>query len=332
VLFHTTERTLTAVLPVALSLPDTLDPDYLQRVAAAWNQAATALLQSRTLVKRVGWMTRVVRPVASVELILTEQLLNEFPELGGIDSLLMPPESLDWPRQTTNQTLVSITIDARRAPVTKGFGVDAVAGAIDALLEELDACARGLKHFKFTVGAPLSPGEIVQFVHVAADPSLDTAQNLESDQLLSEVAGVVPSLDTPPEIDTSDWNYVRFNQSYHRAYWVAEWSDSDRSIHPLSVMQPNVPGIQTVAAVFSRSGINDAPLAAMRPGFDESLKSAPVEQASLVVVAAPSADHLAIQCDALEEAALRAGFELRPLHGRHDRGLIAALPYGFPVK
>jgi hypothetical protein len=332
VLFNDVDRTVTAVLPLALRLPESLDPAYCQRVAAAWQQAVSALLSSRVLVKRVGWTTRVVRPVAAVELLLTEELQREFPDLASIDSLLMVPESIEWPRVPMDQTFVSVTVDARRAPVDSSFGADIESGAVEALLIELDAVARGLKHFNFSVGAPLSPGELVQYVHVCADPSLDADQNLERGQLLSEAVGVVPTLDAPPEVDTSDWNFARFNESYHRAYWVAEWpplyGDGTMPHHPLMALRPEVPGIQTVAGMFSRAGVSDAPLAHLKAGFEASLRDAVPQQVALVVLAAPSTEHLAIQSNTLEAAGLKAGFEFRPLHGRHDHGLLASLPYG----
>jgi hypothetical protein len=319
-------------LPLTLALPETLDNAYLGRVAAAWTDAVTALLHSRHLVKRVTWITRVVRRVADIELVVTDELRAQFPDLESVDALAFGAQSLQWPKLSADQTYVCVSVDARRTPIVKGFGVDPERGAVIALLAELEAVAKGLKHFGFVASAPLSPSEIVQLVHVASDPSLDVEQSLDRERLLAERVGVVPMLDVAPEIDGSAWHFARINESYHRGYWVSEWplagTDQFSVNHPLRALRPDVSGIQTVSGAFSRGGVSAAPLAHLRAGFDASLSTAEIVQASIVVLTAPSADHLGVQSDQLEYAGLKGGTEYRPLHGRHEAATLAALPLG----
>jgi hypothetical protein len=53
-----------------------------------------------------------------------------------------------------------------------------------------------------------------------------------------------------------------------------------------------------------------------------------LEYAGLVVVTSPDADTLERSSAEWEQAAARAGLELRPLDGRHDLAVAATLPLG----
>ena len=55
---------------------------------------------------------------------------------------------------------------------------------------------------------------------------------------------------------------------------------------------------------------------------------AELEFAGLVTVTAADEDALALACASYEQAAAQAGLDLRALDGRHDLGLVCALPLG----
>jgi hypothetical protein len=55
---------------------------------------------------------------------------------------------------------------------------------------------------------------------------------------------------------------------------------------------------------------------------------AELEYAGFVTVTAPDEESLAVACASYEQAAAQAGLELRAVDGRHDLGLVCALPLG----
>ncbi len=154
------------------------------------------------------------------------------------------------------------------------------------------------------------------------------------------------------------WSRVRTDGTWHAVYWVAQWPRTEVPADFLGslVLSPDVR--RTVSVVMEpvgparaarqveqarTSGIADAELR-RRGGFlatarrrreEESLAAREAELADghaqyrfcgYVAVTATSADELAAACGHAEQAAARAGLELRRCYGDQARAFLATLP------
>ena len=259
---------------------------------------------------------------------------------------------------TDHEVLVTVTVDQRRLRGAGRRRSGRLAMAAEILVEELRLLDGRLRAAGLTVDAPLSPAELADTIRRRFDPhgSILPARP----ESLAAAAGVVSGLRAAPLATEAAWSHVRIDGTVHRTFWVAEWPRLDV---PPNWMEPLIlhPGAaRTVSVVYepvppgrSRRQVDrEATKLASdeeqraRAGFrigarHRRQQGALAEReaelvagfgelcfAGFVTVSAASPDRLdAASADYLQAAA-QAGLELRRLDGRHDSGLLCALPVG----
>jgi hypothetical protein len=167
-------------------------------------------------------------------------------------------------------------------------------------------------------------------------------------------------LEWGPMVVEADWRHVRVDGAYHRAYRVAGWPRLPVTGDWLGGLLADTACTRTVAVVLEPVPMGRAARAAdrevmareadsdlkERKGFRvnarERKRLADAERrerelseghaefgfVGLVTVTAPTLDQLDGNCAVVEQAAAQCLLDLRPLDARHDRGWVAALPFG----
>ena len=263
------------------------------------------------------------------------------------------------PMNVGHEVLVTVTVDPRRVSNGRARPDADHDGVIDALLEELRLVSMRLEAASLSVGAPLSPPQIAETLRLRLDPTcrpqFDTRQ-----ASLAELAGLVSRYSAGPLATSTDWAHLRTDGSLHRTYWVAEWPRLDVGPSWLEPLLLHGAGVRTFSLHYEpvppsraqrRIDRDSTRLAAdeeqrSRAGFRIGARHrraqtavqereaelvagyAELEYAGFVTVTAPDEESLAIACASYEQAAAQAGLELRAVDGRHDLGLVCALPLG----
>jgi hypothetical protein len=263
------------------------------------------------------------------------------------------------PMTVAHEVLVTVTVDPRRVSNGRARAGTEHDGVVQALLEELRLVSMRLEAATLVVGAPLSPPQIAEALRLRLDPACRPQFETRSASL-AELVGLVSRYSAVPLAALINWDHLRTDGSLHRTYWVAEWPRLDVGPNWLEPLLLHGAGVRTFSLHYEpvppsraqrRIDRDSTRLAAdeeqrARAGFRIGARHrraqtavaereaelvagyAELEYAGFVTVTAPDEDALAIACASYEQAAAQAGLELRALDGRHDLGVVCALPLG----
>lgn len=259
------------------------------------------------------------------------------------------------PMAVQHEAVVTVTVDTRKVRGNRANG-NPRDTAIEALMEELRLLTGRLEAGGLDVDPPLSASRTAEMLRLRLDPASAPSLTARA-RTLAELAGVSLA-SMGPLATASEWGHVRVDGSCHRTYWVAEWPRLEVGPNWLEPVLLHAGGVRTFALHYEpvppsrsqrRIDRDSTRLAAdeeqrSRAGFRIGARHrraqsavlereaelvagyAELEYAGFVTVSAPDPDALARSCSEHEQLAAQAGLELRALDGRHDLGLVCALP------
>jgi hypothetical protein len=351
------DRTVSASVPVQGREFSLIERADQERIVQQWGDALAGFCVERGSVVRAR-VTEWSAPagVADNESFVAEHGADPVrsPARRAYDELLAEA----GPMAVRHEALITVTVDPRRVRSRKGAD-DAEATASEVLLEELRLLTVRLEAAGLAVGAPLSVGQTAEVLRTRLDPRAAGRLTARSASL-AQLAGVVSPYSSGPLATAAEWTEVRVDGSCHRAYWIAEWPRLDVGPNWLEPLLLHAGGVRTFAVHYEpvppsrsqrRVDRDSTRLAAdeeqrSRAGFRIGARHrraqsavlereaelvagyAELEYAGFVVVSASDSETLARSCAEYEQVAAQAGLELRALEGRHDLGLVCALPIG----
>ena len=325
-----------------------------EHLVAAWGNALAGFCREGGSVSSVRWTEwKAPAGVERCEAFLAEEGTGTGDAVSGYRSLLATAASAS----TAHDVLITVTIDQRLVGGrrrTRG----GQSAAVDALLEQLRLLTTRLEVCGLRVDPPLSPAELADVIRQRLDPHRAVA--VRRSESLAAAAGVTPTHRAFPNATETSWSHIRVDGSAHRSFWVAEWPRLDvppNWIEPL-LLHPGA--VRTVSVVYepvppgqsrrqvdreatklvsdeeqrARSGFR---IGARHRRLQEALAEREAELvagyaelcfAGFVTVSVPEPAQLDVACAGYVQAAAQAGLDLRRLDGRHDVGLLCALPIG----
>ena len=262
------------------------------------------------------------------------------------------------PMAVRHEALVTVTVDPRRLRGRRG-GDNADEAAIDALLEEVRLVTVRLEAAGLAVEPPLSSSRTSEVLRLRLDPTCAPRFAVRAASL-AQLAGVVSPYSAGPLATSAEWAHSRVDGSWHRTYWIAEWPRLDVAPNWLEPLLLHAGGVRTFAIHYEpvppsrsqrRVDRDSTRLAAdeeqrSRAGFRIGARHrraqsavlereaelvagyAELEYAGFVTVSAEDVESLIRSCAEYEQVAAQSGLELRALEGRHDLGVVCALPVG----
>lgn len=262
------------------------------------------------------------------------------------------------PMAVRHEALVTVTVDPRRVRGRRA-AENAEAQAVEVLLEEVRLLSVRMETAGLAVDPPLSMTRTAETLRVRLDPSAAGPITTRAASL-AQLAGIVSPYSAGPLAVSAEWGHVRVDGSCHRAYWIAQWPRLDVGPNWLEPLLLHPGGVRTFAIHYEpvppsrsqrRIDRDSTRLAAdeeqrSRAGFRIGARHrraqsavlereselvagyAELEYAGFVIVSAPDVETLTRSCSEYEQVAAQAGLELRSLEGRHDLGVICALPVG----
>lgn len=349
---------VSASVPVRGSEFSLLERADQERVLHQWGEVLAAFCADRGAVSRV----RCTEWAAAAE--LDEHLSFAEARSGGLDSTAPGRHYRELlteaaPHTVAHDVLVTVTVDPRRVRAQRRARIRAHEAAIEILGEELRLLTSRLDAAGLATGAPLSPTQTAEAFRVRIDPAAQPGIRARR-RTLAELVGGVSAYNTGPLATELGWRAVRCDGSWHRTFWVAEWPRFETGPGWLEPLLLRAGATRTFAVHYepvppsrSRRQIDrDATRLATdeeqraRTGFrigahHRRAQTAVAEReaelvagyaelayAGFLIVTAPDRDELDRSCAEYEQAAARSGLELRALDGRHDTGLVCALPLG----
>jgi hypothetical protein len=263
------------------------------------------------------------------------------------------------PLATRHEVLVTVTVDLRRVRAGRGDGQRPEDTAVELLLEELRLLTTRLEAAGLDVAPPLSPVQTAETLRLRCDPAVGRHLDTRAGSLAA-MAGVVSRYNTAPLATEAKWSHVRADGALHRTYWVAEWPRLDVPPNWMEPMLLHAGGTRTFALHYepvppsrsqrridrdstrlatdeeqrTRTGFRigahhrRAQAAVLEREAELVAGYGELEYAGFITVTADDEDTLARSCAEYEQVAAQAGLELRGLDGRHDLGLVCALPLG----
>lgn len=260
------------------------------------------------------------------------------------------------PMAVRHEAVVTVTVDTRKVRGGRSAG-DPLDAAVEALMEELRLLTGRLEAGGLDVDPPLSVARTAEMVRLRLDPGSAPVLAARASSL-AELAGVVSTASMGPLATATEWDHVRVDRTCHRTYWVAEWPRLEVGPNWLEPVLLHAGGVRTFALHYEpvapsrsqrRIDRDSTRLAAdeeqrSRAGFRVGARHrraqsavlereaelvagyAELEYAGFLTVSAPDPEVLARSCAEHEQVAAQAGLELRALDGRHDLGLVCALP------
>ena len=326
-----------------------------ERLVAGWGDVLGGFCREDGPVSEVRWTERLA-PTRADDCVryLDECGAGETDAGRSYRGLLAEAEAVS----RGHDVLVTVTVDRRRLRRGRRPSEGRSDLAVDELLEELRLLTGRLMAAGLGVDAPLSPAELGDAVRFRFDPCGTTRRPRPGS--LAVAAGMAGALPCSPLATDTAWSHLRVDGTVHRTFWVAEWPRLEVPpnwiepliLHPGAVRvvsllyEPVPPGrsrrhIDREATKLasdeeqrSRAGFRIGARHHRRQGAlldrEAELVAGYGELcfAGFVTVAADSLDALDAACADYLQAAAQAGLELRRLDGRHDRGLLCALPVG----
>lgn len=257
------------------------------------------------------------------------------------------------PLAVRHEALLTVTVDERGRRSSGGDGPVAL------LVEELRLLTSRLESAGLEVDAPLSAARTADAFRVRLDASAAPAVAARARSLAALAGAAVPAA-IGPTATASEWSYLRADGSCHRTYWVAEWPRLEVGPNWLEPVLLHAGGVRTFSLHFEpvppsrsqrRIDRDATRLAAdeeqrVRAGFRVGARHqrakvavqereaelvagfAELEYAGFLTVSAADPEALARSCAEHEQVAAQAGLDLCALDGRHDLGVVCALPVG----
>jgi len=247
-----------------------------------------------------------------------------------------------------HETLLALTVSARRAGRAVRAGGGGHAGGCAVVLRQVAALRRRLADIGITTSAPLGPAAVAAAMRRATLPAAEAA-----------LASASARWPWPMAYDAG-WAQLRADATWHAVYWVAEWPRTEVGadfLCPLLllpdvrrtvavVMEPIAPAVAARQVEQARTAdLADAELR-RRGGFlatarrrreEEVLARREAELADghaqirfsgYVAVTADTPEALADACGRVEQAAAHAGLELRRCFGDQLEAFACSLPLG----
>ena len=360
VVHDVTAGVLTGVLRVngdgqfSLSAADTQDG----RVAL-WGDALAGFCRERLTVCRIVWQewstsTSVQTSASGVDPARTWGLGE-----AAADYVELVTHAA--PRSVSHDTLVSISVDLAALPTRRTRPVDALAGGLQLLTEELRLFTARLEGTGLHVEPPLSPAQLTVAVRSRSGPFSESHTAALSTSLAAGLGVTTAGL--APMVVDENWDHVRVDRAIHRSWWVQGWPRLEVPAAWMDLLLLGGDCTRTVTVVFepispsqaARSideasvALESAQAAKSKRGFriraGERRLRDEVERrehelvagygdlayCGLVTVTARSLDELDDAAADFEQSTAHAGVQLRPLEGRHAMGWVAGLPLGRTV-
>ena len=243
-------------------------------------------------------------------------------------------------------------------PARRTRPIDALAGGLQLLIEELRLFTVRLEAAGLRVDPPLSPAELTMAVRTRSAPFAESQHVALASSLAAGLG--VSAADLAPMAVAEEWECVRVDRAIHRSWWVEGWPRSEVPAIWMDLLLLGGQCTRTVTVVFepvspsqsARSvdeasvALESAEAAKSKRGFrvraserrlrdeverrEHELVAGYGELAycGLITVTAPTLDELDDAAADFEQAATHAGVQLRPLEGRHGAGWVAGLPLG----
>ena len=344
----------TAVLSVRARSIGLLPTSEHERRLDRWGRLLASLARGGTAIRRVQVLERTAPCDAGALTEFLEQardpsVADDHAARRSYDALL------DGASRVTqdHEVLIAVQVDQRRAwsraardPHLRNLDRDEQASRV--LARELQALASRFDPVDLAVAGLLTPEQYATALNVAFDPYRGETQPLAA------------AADTfAPTAADMAWTAWRTDGALHRTYWIAQWPRL--AVGPL-FLSPLLLGVQAVrsvsitlepvppdrarraveAAITSDEADEDL---RERRGFRTTARRRRQQEATLrredelasgheevrfagyVSVSGRDEDELARACEEVEQAALQAHLDLRPLWGEQDTGFVyAALP------
>lgn len=327
-------------------------PEKAARVAS-WSAVLASLARQGSTVHRVQWVARCIPDEGeAVRRHFDDGARTRSGPAADSYRALLDSQLLVTPR---HEVLVALSVDARRSArvVRSAGGGDAGAAAV--ALREMQLLRRQLSDAGITTGDPL---DATALASVVTDASATSAGPVSSTSMSGGALSVGRRWPWPMGVEAR-WDCARVDGSWHATYWIAEWPRIDVSpefLAPLLVadvrrtttvvMEPVDPVAATRRIEQARTAdVADAELR-RRGGFlatarrrreEEQLTARETELADghahyrfcgYVTVSALDEPSLHEACARTEQAAGRAGLDLRRCYGDQGRAFTCTLPLG----
>ena len=350
------QRTLSASVRVRGREFSLIERSEQERIVQLWGDALAGFCTERGPVSRIR-VTEWAAPGGAAErarLTSASPVASDHDAARSYDELLAEA----GPSAIRHEILVTLTVDQRRIRRRDTSRPDSAAG-IDTLFEELRLLTSRLEGAGLTVSPPLSARETATALRLRLDPQSADPIAVRGASL-AELAGLLNVHSATPLATESTWGRLRADGAFHRTYWVAEWPRLDVPPNWLEPLLLYGGGVRTFALHYEpvppsrsqrRIDRDSTRLAAdeeqrARTGFRVGARHrraqtavaereaelvagyAELEFAGFLTVSAADEQTLERSCAEYEQAAAQAGLELRALHGRHDLGVVCALPVG----
>lgn len=347
---------LTAVLRVTGDGQFSLaSPEAQDTRLAMWGDALAAFCRERLTVCRIAWQEWSTS--TRVEAAAPIDVDRDGP-LAAAASDYIELVTHAAPRSVTHDTLVSLTVDLAAVPARRTRPVDAVAGGLQLLVEELRLFTVRLEAAGLRVEPPLTPAEVTMVVRTRSAPFAESEHIVLGSSLAAGLG--VTAADLAPMVVSEDWECVRVDRAVHRSWWIEGWPRSEVPAIWMDLLLLGGQCTRTVTVVFepvspsqsARSvdeasvALESAESAKSKRGFrvraSERRLREEVERrehelvagygelayCGLITVTAPTLDELDDAAADFEQTATHAGVQLRPLDGRQAGGWVSSLPLG----
>ncbi len=343
---------LVVVLRVDLAPFALLDVGDKQRRVAGWGSVLAQLGRAGSPVERIQWVERTAaQPVDEIGRYLGEAVALPVSHRSVASYMTLVDEAAPVSRE--HEVLLAVRVTHRRAGrlARKAGGGDE--GLARVAIREASALVQQLSQMEVGVAGALTPRMLARAIRLGFDPEIITPRGTADEPEVGVSAGL------PGPIATHEgWGLYRADGSLHVTYWVAEWPRTDVGCDVLMplilaedarrsvsvVMEPRDPARALKEAENARTQeVADEDLrdragfltSARRRRQQEAISRREVELADghgayrfvgYVTVSAPSEDELEESCAAVEQAAQRAGCELRRLWGEQATAFAGTLP------
>jgi hypothetical protein len=350
---------LTATLRVTGDGQFTLNSAAVQDTRVAlWGDALAAFCRERATVCRVVWQewstSNAVEAAHEGSATPDDRLATAAADYAELVTHAAP-------RAVEHETLVSLTVDVAKVPSRRARPVEAVAGGLQVLLEELRLFSARLEGAGLAVSAPFTPAEVTLAVRSRSNPFAETQQRSLASTLAAGLG--VSAGDLAPMAVDEEWEHVRVDRALHRSWWVEGWPRSEVPAVWMDLLLLGGECTRTVTVVFepispsqaaravdeASVALESAEASKSKRGFRVRASERRVREeverrehelvaghgelayCGLVHVSAGSIDELDDAGADFEQVAAHAGVQLRSLEGRHGAGWVAALPLGRTV-
>ncbi len=349
--------TVSATVTVAGHHFGLVDPADQDSALEGWGKAMDGFVRERTPVVCFRW-TELAAPAGAAQHLrfFAEQCHD--PDSGPARAYRELVTSAA-PAVTRHEAAVTVTVEMGRGAARRSGRHDARSAAIQALGSEMRLLAKRLENTDWTVSDPWDLATTCPAVRARLDPTGLAGMDRRTSSL-GRAAGLVGPGSAGPLDCQAELRWWRADGSYHRAFYVSDWPRValpaawlsrllrwDSAVRSVCViMEPVAPRSSTRAVRKEATKLESDRLHRTSQGFriggdlrraaeaterrEQELLAGyrELSYAGIIVVSAPSVEDLDRHCDDLDQEAGGCGIDLRPLHGRHDQGFLAALPVG----